>query len=646
MKKAIKTPDFRKLNRIFIASIFVFAFLLYGNTIKNDYALDDKLVVNNNPLVEKGINGLPEIFSTQYVTEATKKFGYRPVTQATYAIEYSLFGQNANASHFINILFYILNLIILYHVLKLLLKKFSPYLPFLITLLFAAHPIHTEVVASLKNREEILTYIFALGAVYFFFRFASGKSVLNILWGLIMYGLGYITKMNIISFIVIIPLVQYFFTRADWKRILASFFILLFATLVFRRLINQNFDASFSPYYFENPLYFIHDFASRLSVSFMSLIVYLKLMIIPHPLISYYGFDMVPVTGPGNVLVILSFVIHAGMFIYAVLKIRKRTLVSFAILYYLITISMYSNLLQPIPGIVAERLMYNVSLGFMIALVALIYRITGNNISDENRIVKVKWLVITMLILIIPWSIKTIARNTSWENHLKLYMNDIRYAERSFKMHDLLAQELVMQCQTNKNILNPEKKMRKAIEHYKKTADIYPDYYHTWNYIALIYSDYFHDYDNAAKYFKKTVSVNPDYDVGFMNLGFAYEKQKEYQLAIDNYRKAIELNDTLMQAKYNLSNVLAINGNIEEAIKINLNIIKEDSTLYVPYMNIGNYFLINRDTLNAIKYYEQTIVRNRRLPDLCINLSTYFLSVGDSIRSKYYFDIWQDVKRK
>lgn len=53
--------------------ILVLTFLLYGNTIKNKYALDDNYVTitnpdrPNNPKIEKGIRGIPKIFSSHYI---------------------------------------------------------------------------------------------------------------------------------------------------------------------------------------------------------------------------------------------------------------------------------------------------------------------------------------------------------------------------------------------------------------------------------------------------------------------------------------------------------------------------------------------------------------------------------------------------
>ena len=54
-----------------IIVLIIIVFLYYGNTLSNGYSLDDDLVTttdnNIHKRVEKGISGIPEIFTTHYV---------------------------------------------------------------------------------------------------------------------------------------------------------------------------------------------------------------------------------------------------------------------------------------------------------------------------------------------------------------------------------------------------------------------------------------------------------------------------------------------------------------------------------------------------------------------------------------------------
>lgn len=143
------------VNNMILASILAISLILYGNTIRNSYSLDDTYVVRNNPKVMKVIAGIPEILTSRYVDEEGNSFGYRPVATTTYAIEHELWGQNPLGSHFINVLLFSVILLLLFKVLSKIFMNTHPLSLLSIVFLFAAYPIHTEAVASLKNRENM-----------------------------------------------------------------------------------------------------------------------------------------------------------------------------------------------------------------------------------------------------------------------------------------------------------------------------------------------------------------------------------------------------------------------------------------------------------------------------------------------------------
>ena len=149
-----------KVEKILLIIIAAFSFLLYSNTIPNEYNLDDGLVTNNHPLTSKGVSAIPEIFSSPYYQDAAgNQYDYRPVTLTTFAIEHQFFGDNVHVSHFINTIIYMLLCVILFLTLSILFKNYNYLLPLTITLLFIAHPIHTEAVAGIKNRDELLCFL-------------------------------------------------------------------------------------------------------------------------------------------------------------------------------------------------------------------------------------------------------------------------------------------------------------------------------------------------------------------------------------------------------------------------------------------------------------------------------------------------------
>lgn len=204
------------------ASLFVFVFLLYGNTLFHQYNLDDELVTRNHQLTSQGIKAIPEIFRSPYYKDNMGyAYEYRPMVLISFAIEHSLFGERAWVSHFINILLYALSVIFLFRVLKNLFLEENFIFYYLATLLFIAHPLHTEVVANIKNRDEILALFFVLlswrhalfyvnknGGFFYFFLAA------------IVFLLALLSKISISPFMVLIPLSLVLFHNAPWKKLL------------------------------------------------------------------------------------------------------------------------------------------------------------------------------------------------------------------------------------------------------------------------------------------------------------------------------------------------------------------------------------------------------------------------------------------
>jgi tetratricopeptide (TPR) repeat protein len=200
-------------NQFYAIIVFAFSFIIYFNTVFNDYNLDDELVTQNHRLTSKGFAAIPEIFSSPYYQdESGYKYEYRPLVLVSFAIEHALFGEHAWLSHLINVLLYSLMCVLLLKVLQKLLSGYSILFPFFITLLFAAHPVHTEVVASIKNRDEIMAVGFALLSLLFAWQCITTNRKILLVPVVLFFIAGILSKTSTITFALIIPLLLVVFT--------------------------------------------------------------------------------------------------------------------------------------------------------------------------------------------------------------------------------------------------------------------------------------------------------------------------------------------------------------------------------------------------------------------------------------------------
>ncbi len=152
-------------------ALAVFGFLLYANTLGHGYAFDDSIVITENSFTQQGFGGIYDLMTKDFFIGIYGEQGmeltggrYRPLSLVMFAVEYQFFGLNPFVGHFINVLLYALTAFLLFKVLRNWLSKIEggAIIALITSLLFIAHPIHTEVVANIKSRDEILSFLLVL----------------------------------------------------------------------------------------------------------------------------------------------------------------------------------------------------------------------------------------------------------------------------------------------------------------------------------------------------------------------------------------------------------------------------------------------------------------------------------------------------
>ena len=83
---------------------------------------------------------------------------------------------------------------------------------FIAAMIFIAHPIHTEAVANIKGRDELMAMLFSLGALYGAIKYMDNPSRKWMIISMCSYFLGLLSKENAITFFAIIPVSIYFFS--------------------------------------------------------------------------------------------------------------------------------------------------------------------------------------------------------------------------------------------------------------------------------------------------------------------------------------------------------------------------------------------------------------------------------------------------
>jgi tetratricopeptide (TPR) repeat protein len=153
-------PDSEWHGRDALVVVFVAAFV-YANALANRFALDDNDVVLNNPLVHH-LAGVWQAFAHSYWPEATGAGQYRPLTMATFAIDWVVSGGNAAWLHAANVLWHVAACLLVWRVLADLTSRSGALAG---ALVFAVHPVHVEAVSNLVGRSDVICAVFTLAAL-------------------------------------------------------------------------------------------------------------------------------------------------------------------------------------------------------------------------------------------------------------------------------------------------------------------------------------------------------------------------------------------------------------------------------------------------------------------------------------------------
>ena len=146
------------------------ALAAHGLVVGNGFVWDDKaIIVVGNPDT-RDLHHLPHVL----LSPDEMKPYYRPLTRASFLVDYQLFELDPRPYHLVNLLLHVVAVLLLY---TLGCRVFESRAPaFAAALMLAVHPIHSEVVAFVSARNNIFALCFGLLSLLLFIDAAARKS--------------------------------------------------------------------------------------------------------------------------------------------------------------------------------------------------------------------------------------------------------------------------------------------------------------------------------------------------------------------------------------------------------------------------------------------------------------------------------------
>ncbi len=532
--------------------LFIISFSIYIPTLNNGFTLDDAIVLTENSFTQSAdiINIFTKdtfagYFSEKASLDLVAGGRYRPLSLVIFSAIWKI-SSEPFIYHLINVLCYAFTVIMVFLLMFQLMqercsdKNKNTLTSGLIAVIFALHPVHTEVVNNIKSLDEILSLLLGLAAWMILLKAKYNLTLWTKISVTLLFLMALLAKETAV---VLLPIIGVSILVLQNKSLLYTLkqltpiFLGLLIYLIMRHLalgdvsiITDSTEPLNNPFLkYINNQWVPFTWSEKFGTILYSLGYYLVLLVMPINLTHDYYPQVIPMTSLISTPAILSLAIHLVLLYLSVTGLIKKRWYGFGLAIYLIAISLFSNTFLTIGTLMAERFLYVPSLGFAVVLAWLLLLPIKFNQSQVKTKPKPNsmtvWLSGIVLALAIGYSgYKIIDRSKDWHSNFALFQADIQRSFRSAKLQNALGGELVVQSQLaqTKGSKKESLMLHQAIQH-----------------------------------LDQAISLHPTYSLAFMLKGNALHYSGQHQSAIEQFNKALAINPEFTDAKKNLRSVLA-----------------------------------------------------------------------------------------
>ncbi|MBI4826621.1 MAG: tetratricopeptide repeat protein [Nitrospirae bacterium] len=542
MKIKVKKNTAPASGRFFLFALLLIpsiAFLMYSNILNAPFIFDDVAFLDN-PMIN--ISRLPQLLDILFDSNLDRRAGF-----ITFAMNFYLGGLNPFGYHLFNIIIHILNALALFYLVKMTLslpsaperfKSVSGEIALAGSLLWLVQPVHIMAVTYTVQRLASLSSLFFLLSLISYIsarQSSSSKRLLHSCLSVICGVIALSTKQNaaVLPFVVVLY-EFYFFEVLSFKEkrkkilLFSSVAVISLMALVlvylgpdFLKEINARYiERGITPY-------------QRLITEFRVVVMYLTLLLYPHPSRLNVDYDFTLSTGIFSpISTLFSLIFLGGLLAFAIYRARKTPLFSFCILWFFMNLAVESTI-YPL-DLVFEHRLYLPSMG--IAMLFAGYVITLEN----SQIKKVGMALIVLAIFV--FAFWTHERNYLWNSQVTLWEDNAGKSPDKARVHGNLGKAYL-----------DNNEFEKARVEFEKVIRIDPAYLGAYDNLAVIYIDYFHDYEKAKEYIDKAIRIDPEYSVPYINSGVINLQLRQLPEAVENFKKALELDPESHLGHYNLA---------------------------------------------------------------------------------------------
>lgn len=680
--------------------IIALSVITYLNCLPNQFVYDDSSTIVENKLI-KDWGNFNALFTHDYF-KLSGELTYRPLVTLSYFIDYSLWQMNPMGYHLVNVVLHVVNVVLVYFLVLLLLRQYNKTqenynqsarrgrisdigLALLTCMLFAVHPIVSEVVNMISYREDLIATAFLIASFLLFLLYKE-RVVAQIPFrpsfknkDLGEFPLSAFHRKCTIS-LSAGAMATYFFALLSKE----SAIVLPALIFIYELLIPRKY---FTPNKIAQKIVCAPFFLGYIGVSIVYLILRFFILhnpgekiVYPEGSIFVNMLTMTKVLGRYITSIFLPFNLNADYHVLylktpftvsflfplfmlisiAIIAIRcwkklartssgvNRTrdfypVILFAILWFFISMLPVMNII-PLANIMADRYLYLPILGFCLLL--------SITVTYLRAVIKYS-VIISLLIFYI---VMTVSRNNVWRDEFTLWYTSSQSPLCSFTTYNNLGTQYnkkgypdtALRCYQEAlrktrevgftqyatvyyNMGNAYEKKNmpyEAVTVYKKAIQIKPDYQQVHNNLGKVYFTLGH-YDDAIAEYNNAIAIDPDFPYAYNNLGVLYNKLGRQEDAVAAYKKALSLDPKYSDAYYNLGNIYEAKMQYDLALEAYQGAIKYDPTQVYVHNNLGTIYDKKGRLEDAISEYKHAIKLDPKYPYSYNNLGASLTKKGD-----------------
>uniref|UniRef100_A0A3Q2EJY5 dolichyl-phosphate-mannose--protein mannosyltransferase n=1 Tax=Cyprinodon variegatus TaxID=28743 RepID=A0A3Q2EJY5_CYPVA len=591
-------------------TVAVVALLCFINSYDGEFVFDDsEAIINNKDL--KPATPLSNIWRNDFwgtnLSSNSSHKSYRPLTVLTFRLNYLIAGGlHPVGFHVLNIILHAVISVLMIDVFAILIGgldydekgwilNHAPKTSLLAAILFAAHPVHTESVAGVVGRADLLCALFFQLSFLTYCKAFNKDETFSVYWvvvSLMLCAAAMLCKEQGITVLIREVLRMGLLKRLGLMSLggLSMFYA--------RWRIMGTGPPAFTEV--DNPASFEENIFIRIVNYNYYYSLNAWLLLCPWWLCFDWSMGCVPLIKSATdwrvVWLLLLWSVLIGLINQALCSPdsqRRRTL-TLGLVLLVVPFLPACNIFFRVGFVIAERVLYLSSAGYCLLLAYSIGHCSHRWIKYKGPF---EWLLLYILLLDMH-VVRCALRSHQWRSEQSLFSSALSVCPLNAKVHYNVGKNLADGGNTSA-----------AVKYYREAVRLHPNYVHAMNNLGNILKEK-NELTEAEELLSKAVSVQPDFAAAWMNLGIVQNSLRKFEAAEQSYWNAIRYRRKYPDCYYNLGRLYADLNRHVDALNAwrNATMLKPDHSLAWNNMvilldntgNLGQAELIGREALKLL----------------------------------------------